>query len=141
MAQKREQSSYTVASAIKSAMQVKNIYPVYQPDHAVYDGGQNDSHLLHGQMDDGWFRTINVSVSGTTFDFINPTDGALVRIWTEREISVSIGSFPGVSYSDGTKTGNTWSHTIRYNGTDYTATDAVRVNAICKAFTNLLNSI
>lgn len=53
----------------------------------------------------------------------------------------SLNLFPGIQYSDGTKTGNTWSHTIRHNGIDYTATDQIRVNAMCKAFTLLLNSI
>lgn len=140
MAQKRQQSTYTVSLTLKTAMQAQSVYPEIGADMAVFDGSENDQHLLHGQWQDGAFRTVNVTPSGTTFDFVNPSDSALVRIWTEREIYEQIGFFPGVSFSQGVQQGQTWTHTIRHSGIDYTGQSNNKVDAMCIAFTNLLNA-
>jgi hypothetical protein len=139
MAQKKQQSSYVVSLALKTAMQAKGIYPQLQTDMSVYDGAENDQHLCHGQWQDGSFRTLNIRQNNLYFDFIDPNDAGLVRVWTEREVYEQIGSYSGVSFSDATFAQNIWTHKITRNGVDYTGTDAERVNAMCKAFTALLN--
>lgn len=140
MAQKRPQSSYTVSVNMKAAMVGKGIYPQLSTDMSVYDGAANDQHLLHGQWQDGSFRTLNILQNSFGFDFIEPNDPSIVRVWTEREIYEQIGNYPGVSFSDSVFTNNTYTHTITYNGQNYIGEDPIKVNAMCKAFTDVLNS-
>lgn len=141
MAQKKPQTTFTVSQNLKTAMAAKGRYPQLQPDMAVYDGAQSDQHLLHGQYDDGSFRTINTTNSGITFDFVVSDDAELVRIWTERELQVFIGNLPGVGGSSGVLNGQTWTWTIIFNGQNVTGTDNNKPDAIAEALITILNQL
>ena len=138
MAQKQAQTTYTTALNLRNALQAKGLYPQLQPDMAVYDGAQNDQHLLHGQFDDGSFRTINIQQNSIGFDFIVPTDSAIVRIWVERELQVLIGSLPGVGGSSGVFANNSWTWTIKFNSQNIAGSDSNKPDAIAKALINVL---
>lgn len=141
MAQKQAQTTYATALNLRNALLAKNGYPQLAPDMTVYDGGQNDQHLLHGQFDDGSFRTINIQQNTIWFDFIVPTDSSIVRIWVERELQVLIGNLPGVGGSSGVFANNSWTWTIKFNGKNITGSDANKPDAIAKAIINVLNLI
>lgn len=82
MAAKRGLANYNNCNALKSAMQTKGISPQYRPDDVCYEGSASDIHLLHGQADDGDFRSFNIINGSLSFDWVSPNDPALVRAWT-----------------------------------------------------------
>ena len=142
MAQKRTVSSFSVSNSLKTALVNKGLYPQYGVENMVYDGAENDVHLLHGQFDDGWFRTLNIRPSGVSPEFIDPGDDSLVRAWTVRELySYIFQIVSGVNNITSSVSGNTWTYTIIQNGVSYVGTDSVEANAACKALINLVNTL
>lgn len=141
MAQKLEQTGFDESLALKTALQSKELYPRYESGQAVYDGVENDQHLLHDERADGWFRSVNINQNQVRFDFIDSrNDSALVRIWTEIELYNLIGIFSGVSFSNATFSNPNWTHVITFNGQNFQGVDPIRANAMAIAFTNVLNS-
>jgi hypothetical protein len=142
MAQKRNVSNFTNSNALKTALTAKALYPRLEVENMVYDGAQNDVHLLHGQFDDGWFRTLNIRPSGVTPEFIDPNDDALVRAWTVREVySYIFQILNNINNITSTLSGNTWTYTIIRNNINYVGTDSNEANAACKALTACVNAL
>lgn len=141
MAAKRGLTSFNNSSGLKSAMIGKGLYPTYKSDDVLYDGSGNDIHLLHGQGDDGWFRTVNLINNATSFDFVDPNDQNLVRAWSVREIYVLVSQIEGVTSQTGFYNGTNWTCKIVRNGVTYSRNAANEQNAACLAFTDLVNDI
>ena len=141
MAQKKEKTSYAVSGNLKTAMIAQNAYPVMGSDMVYFDGAANDRHFTHGQWQDGTFRTLNILPSGIDVDFIDPTDAALVRQWTVRELFEQIGAFPGVQNYQIQPSGNQWRYFIIRNNVTYEATNANPADACALAFTQMLNAV
>ena len=142
MAQKRNVSDFGNSNALKTALQAKGLYPVYNVENMLYDGAQNDVHLLHGQFDDGWFRTLNIRPSGITPEFVDPNDNALVRAWTVRELySYVFQILNDINNITSILNGNTWTYTIIRAGVSYVGTDSNEANAACKALAAAVNAL
>ncbi len=142
MATKREFTNFTNASDLKTAMVAKGIYPPMNSDQDYFDGSGNDLHITHGMFDDGSFKTININGTNVSSDFIEPSDPALVRRWTKRELDVFLALYvTGVSFSNFTQSGNNYVYTIIRNGTTYTGTAATVPNAMAKCMVNVINAI
>lgn len=139
MSTKREKTSFTVSTNLKNALDAKGRNNQMQPGQAFYSGAANDIHLADDQFDDGSFRTTNVTAGVVTFDFIDPADPTLVRMYTERELSIIIGQTPGVGGSSGVLNGTTWTWTIIFNGVNQTANDTSKPDAMAKAYIKCLN--
>lgn len=140
MPQKKDQTTYAVANNLKTAMQSKGVYDSVMGGYAIYDAGGSEQHLALFDVGGGSFRSIAKSTSSMWFDFINTNDTALVRIWTYQELYNFIGTYPGISRSYYTKSGNNYTHTIVLNGQTYQATDSNEANAVAICFTNALNA-
>lgn len=63
----------------------------------------------------------------------------LERFWMEPELDIIIAQTPGVEGSSGVFTNTTWTWTIKYNGVNYTGTDASKPDAMAKAFIKVVN--
>ena len=96
MAQKKERTSFTVSNNLKAALEAKGRYPVMIAGNSYYSGAANDIHLCHEQFDDGTFRTTNFTAGVGSFDFIEPNDPTISRIWSARELEVLIGTTDGI---------------------------------------------
>lgn len=140
MAAKRGLSSFANSSALKTAMVAKGIYPPVKVDDVLYESA-NDIHLVHGQGEDGWFRTTNLINNALSFDWVDPTETNLVRAWSVREMYIEISRINGVQSQGGTLNGSTWTYTIVRNGTTYSRTASQEQNACCLAFTDLVNAL
>ena len=141
MSLKREKTSFTVSTNLKTALVAKSMLREMQPGQAFYSGAANDIHLAHEQGDDGAFRTTNITAGVVTFDFIDPSDDTLVRLWTERELSVIIGALNGVQNSSGVLNVSTWTWTVVFNGQSFSASDSSKPDAMAKAFIKVVNII
>lgn len=141
MAAKRSTANYNNCNALKTAMLAKGLYPALKSDDVCYDGGINDTHLLHGQAEDGWFRTLNIINGALSFDFIDPSDANIVRAWSVREVYVLASQIEGVTSQSSTLNGSTWTYSIVRNGTTYSKTGNSEANAAVQAFTGLVNAL
>lgn len=141
MSTKREKTSFTVSTNLKTALEAKGLGNQMQTGQAFYDGAANDIHLTDDQYDDGSFRTINITAGVVSFDFIEPSDPTLVRMYTDRELSILIGQTSGVGGSSGVLNGSTWTWTIPFNGVDKSASDTSKPDAMAKAFIKVVNII
>ncbi len=139
MAQKNERTAFAVSNNLKTALIAKGIYPAIETAQSFYSGAANDIHLTTEGFSDGAFRTVNITANVPSFDFIDSQDPALSRIWSERELNILIGNTPGVENSSGVFTNTTWTWTIKYNGVNYTGTDASKPDAMAKAFIKVVN--
>jgi len=139
MSTKRERTSLTVSNNLKTALNAKGRNNQMQSGQAFYDGAANDIHLAAEQFDDGSFRSTNVTAGVVTFDFIEPSDPVLTRMYTEREMSIMIGQTPGVGGSSGVFSGSTWTWTIIFNGVNQSANDTSKPDAMAKAYIKCLN--
>ena len=97
--------------------------------------------MCHEQFDNGTFRTTNFTAGVGSFDFIEPNDPTLSRIWSARELEVLIGLTDGVEGSSGVFTDPSWEWTVAYNGQNYKGTDSSQSDAMAKAFIKVLNVI
>lgn len=140
MATKQERTSYATSNNLKTAFIAKSAHPPLDQGQAVYDGAGNDQHLLVQAMPDGSFRTINVTNAGTSFDFVDATDTALVRFYNERELGVLIAGIPGVTNSSGSFSDPTWTWVISFNGQNYSGSDTSKPDAIAKALIKVVNA-
>lgn len=139
MAQKKERTAFAVSNNLKAAMQTKGVYPAIESGHTFYSGAANDIHLTHDVQQDGSFRTTNITGTTPSFDFIDPNDATLSRIWGDRELDVFIGQIPGVNSSTFVLNVDTYTHTIVYNGIDYTGVDTSLPDA--KALIKVVNQL
>lgn len=141
MATKKEITNFTTSQELKVAMLSKGIDVSPMPEQVVYDGSANDQHLIIADTSDGSYRTINQVSGNVSFDFVDSTDPALVRAWSKRELDVLISIYPGIEFSDYITNGGTpvtYTHTVRYNGINYSATNQNLPNAMAKAFIKVL---
>lgn len=142
MATKKEITNYANSSQLKTAMMAKNMVKPLDVNMAVFDGNNNDLHLLVSDMSDGTFRTVNNTSGVVSFDFVDKTDPTLVRCFTIRELEACIGEIPGVSSSTWTKNADVYTYTIIYNGNTYTGVHTGNLpNACAKAFKSMIDAI
>jgi hypothetical protein len=141
MAAKKNLANFANSNALKTAMVAKAIYPDYRSDDVCYDGSVNDIHLLHGQADDGSFRTVNFINNNPSFDWVEPNDPALVRAWTVKEIERELGKLSGFQTFTSVLNGSTYTFTITFNGVNYSRSAANEANAAAPAFTDLVNAL
>lgn len=141
MAQKFERTAFAVSNNLKAAMQTKGIYPVVESGQTFYSGAANDIHLAQDQQSDGSFRTTNITGSVPSFDFIDPNDATLSRIWSRRELDWVIAGILGVSSSDFVLNVDTYTHTIVYNSISYTGVDTSLPDAKAKALIKVVNQL
>lgn len=139
MPQKRDQTTYSVAVTLKTALEAKGLYNFIE-GAAVYANAGNEQHLLLFDMRDGSYRTVAKSNNSVWFDFAGIEDTDLVRLWVYRELYNIVSNYPGVSFCDFTKAGNNYTHKITFNGVDYTHTSTNLADAIAVSFTNVLNA-
>ena len=140
-AQKKQQSTYSVSLDLKNAMIAEGLSIQYYDGLSLYANNGGDQHLVIGDMGAYGYRTVAKSNNSTWFDFVDLTDTDLVRVWTFSELGVLIASYVGVSYTDWVKNGQTYTHTITVNGVNYVGVDSNLPNAMCKAFTLLINTL
>lgn len=141
MAAKKGLANYATCNNLKSAMQSKGMYPSYRTDYVCYEGSINDVHLLHGQADDGSFRTFNIINSNLSFDWVAPSDPALVRAWTVKEVERELNKLPGFETYTSVLNGGSYTFTIVHNGTNYARSAQNEANAAVQAFTDLVNAL
>ena len=139
MAQKNERTAFAVSNNLKTALLAKGLYPIIETAQSFYSGAANDIHLTIEGFSDGFFRTVNITGTTPSFDEIDSQDPSLSRIWSERELNILIGNTPGVEGSSGVFANTTWTWTIKYNGVNYTGTDASKPDAMAKAFIKVVN--
>lgn len=141
MAAKKGLANYANCNSLKTAMLAKGIYPTHRSDDVCYEGSVNDIHLLHGQADDGSFRTVNVINGNLSFDWVEPNDPALVRAWTVKEVERELSKLPAYQTHTSVLNGSTYTFTIIHNGLSYARSAQNEANAAVLAFTDLVNAL
>ncbi len=140
MAIRKEQTSYTVANSLKTAMVAKSILPQMQVLEAYYMSA-TEGHFLDAEIDGAVFRTIVKDGTTINIDFLDKGEPLAVRMWTFRELERYIGSFNLVTASTWTKPASNYIHVITRNGQNYQGTDTNQANATAKALTAMINAL
>lgn len=138
MATRKKQGSFQLASQLKPLLEAAGFKTELHTDGVYYDGSTIQI-LLHGQFPSGKFRATVLTSGNTSFDVIN-MDADLVKVWTADELVDMIALTPGVSFSDNVFANNTYTHTITWNDEDYIGADSDLVNAMSKAFIDVLEA-
>ena len=142
MAQKAERTSFSTSNNLKAAMLAKGFSDrlAVKETRSFYAGAANDIHLVTGQSDDGPYRTMNITGTTPSFDFILSSDPDLSRIWADAELEVFIASFVPESLTC-TFLAPDWTCSILINSVTHTGVDTKKPDAMAKALIKLLNAI
>lgn len=141
MAIRKEQTSYAVSLALKNALAAKNINTNVMVDQVFYESSAATQHLAISQQGDDTYRVMTITSGVPSFDFVVKTDPTLVRMFTYRELEIEINNLDNINQSDWVLNGSTYTYTINKDDVIYTATDTKLVNAMCKCYKKVVDSL
>jgi len=141
MATRKEQTSYAPSLALKNALNSKGMNTDVMVDQVFYESNANTQHLVISQQGDDTYRVVTIVSGVSSFDFISKTDPLLVRMLTRRELEIEINNLNNIQESSWVLNGSIYTYTIIKDNVTYTATDTKLVDAMCKCYKKVVDSL
>lgn len=141
MATRKEQTSYAVSLSLRNALNAKGMNTELMVDQVFYESNANTQHLAISQQGDDTYRVITITSGVPSFDFVVKSDPLLVRMLTYRELDIEINNLDNILQSDWILNGSIYTYTINKNNVIFTATDNKLVDAMCKCYKKVVDSL